>query len=1166
MSQNRSSLDWLSTRIVQILKRENDELIGSGSIVGAPPRILTVAHLFQDEIDQFVVLDADGNTHAISDVRMVPASDLAIINCPSISSDIGSISISKKSADFGDHVTMGGYTNAGVKRGLGMWRREVTSHGVIERPSGQKLAIWGVPPAAAHHAMSGGPVVLESSLLQVGVIYGFELENTEVVIAGSDVNLSLQQRTRDLFVDFGEIDEEIDDSLFGGLFLKSLPLCTDKVLESLQLLGLQARVILQSDDLGDVVVASLQSGYLEFSVGALILPSGIRISKEKFEDALIKAEQKWSEQGLTLNQKIIVLSDDSMADPATWRASRETKFVYERELIEKLVDATGYLLTKQTVLKQEMPARPLDLYVASQKTPRSRELVLGALNNWLENEVESQSLFLLGGYGAGKTTSLKMLFIDLCQKYLDGVSDQLPVYVSLADAHDSTLRAVFNDVWSEVAPAHADRSKLYKHLAGNDRIVLLLDGFDELVGTRFNKISRKDLRQLSSLLGSGSKTILTSRLESWELPVIQSALAEIVEESGSERFDVFSLVPITTSEMSERLSAVSPHAFDQVGQLGSLAELCNTPFFFQKLIEIFDDQNSVQDISLGGFLSQVLEAKVSRDIQKKMTEPNISVNDAMAVMEDLAEAICRTESREVTHLELQRLIENHFQGASGFATLYLFEIIHTGFLEYRNFSNAFSFKHQIFLDYFQARVCSKYLRSDLSVDTSSEIPHALRARLTLEAVLLLKDFDVTQSSLHQVIHQSRSKSFDNIGESAANAMNCLRQFTTDFSGSDFSSCIFVGADFGSLELQECSFFGATIVDSTFEGANLDGVDMREADLRLSDLKSGRSIYGLDYCLDSKIAVVGSSNHTVEALVFDASEITFGQKLADHLDLVCCVKVSPNGELVASGGQDLVVNVVRLKDGKLFRRLRGHLSDVRDVVWLDNDTLVSFGRDYRAVLWDVSEEKLLRLVDLGSEGWSADLDAKNYRLFVGLDNGELVILSSEDLSIVERCKISDERICSVLHVSSKVCAVLGCNDGAVYVTNGRGEELWSTVLDGSPVKSLCHLENEDMIMAGTELGILYLIDVEKKANKVLQKVHADAVGRLVAVDEQHVLSCGHDGRVCMVNIEDGSLLSDKTLLFENADFSCEELDLRGAKGLSSARLQHLKAMGAKVDVK
>lgn len=1159
MPENQNSLDWLRTRIVRIILRETNELIGSGSIVGMPPRVLTVAHLFEEHISKYVVLDVEDRRHGITDIKAISSLDLAILNCSSLAGESGSISISKRPPDLGDNVLMGGFTNSGVKRGMNFSRRQVTSHGVIERPSGDELVVWGVPYAAAYSAMSGGPVVLDSSLMQVGVIYGFESEPTGVVTGAKNIELELKQRTRDLFVDFAEIDEHLDVSSFGGLFLRSLPVCTDKVLESFHLLGLQAQVISQSEELGDVIVASFERGFIQFSVGALVMPSGVRITKGTFESAFTRAENAWSECGLAIGQRVVVLSDDSIADTATWQATAGTNFVHENELIEELVDATAYLHTKSTSLQQELPSSPLNLHAASQNSPSLRGPVLDAVTQWVKNDTQSKSFFLLGGYGSGKTTTLKTLFVKLCQEYLDGKSERVPIYVSLADAQESTLTAVFSDVWSDIAPAQADRSKLYEHLAENDRVVLLLDGFDELVDSRFNKISRRDIKQLASLLKNGSKSILTSRLESWELPVIQSAFAELVEASGSEEFELYSLVPLTTEEIANRLSDISSQILERVRENGSLLELCRTPFFLDQLGETIGGLAIDREVSLGRILTQSMALKVSRDIQRSLTNPYITTDDAFAVLESLAEAVCRNGNRELSRADLDRLVEDHFGGSGGLAALHLFDILHTGFLEFRKHSRAFAFKHQIFLDYFQSRVCSKYLEGDVGYD----VPHAFRARLTREGTILLKDLGATQDKLFEVVQRSRGQEFDNIGESASNAVNCLRLLTASLRGVDFSSCLFVGADFGSLDLKRSNFSAATIVDCTFEGANLDSVSMRDADLRSSDLKSGRSIYGLDYSHDDQTVIVGSSNHLVETLDLRRGDFIVGRKLVEHLDLVCCLKASPNGEFVASGGQDLVVNIVKLDDGSLYRTLRGHLGDVREVIWLDNERLVSVGRDNRAVLWSISEEKLLRLVELGSEGWTGAFDSAEGRLFVGLDDGRLTILNTEDFSILGSYQVSNERICAMEYLAHQQCIFLASNDGAIHVVSQNGELLKKIILDGSPVKAICFSEDQSSLFAGTELGVLHRVDIEDGSSKVLKKIHADAFGGIVPFDAEHVLSCGHDGRVCLVQVEEGVILAETALFFSSAEFSCSGLDLRGAKGLSSARLQHLAAMGATV---
>ena len=90
----------------------------------------------------------------------------------------------------------------------------------------------------------------------------------------------------------------------------------------------------------------------------------------------------------------------------------------------------------------------------------------------------------------------------------------------------------------------------------------------------------------------------------------------------------------------------------------------------------------------------------------------------------------------------------------------------------------------------------------------------------------------------------------------------------------------------------------------------------------------------------------------------------------HTKTVNCVRFSPNGQFLASGGDDQLVIIWQLKSvpvefGKLEekiqwgqpRQMRGHVGDVMDLCWSnDSNYLLSGSLDSSAILWSISTSK------------------------------------------------------------------------------------------------------------------------------------------------------------------------------------------------------------------
>ncbi|XP_048351387.1 chromatin assembly factor 1 subunit B [Sphaerodactylus townsendi] len=106
-------------------------------------------------------------------------------------------------------------------------------------------------------------------------------------------------------------------------------------------------------------------------------------------------------------------------------------------------------------------------------------------------------------------------------------------------------------------------------------------------------------------------------------------------------------------------------------------------------------------------------------------------------------------------------------------------------------------------------------------------------------------------------------------------------------------------------------------------------------------------------------------------------VEFLSNLARHTKAVNVVRFAPNGEILASGGDDAAILLWKLNDNKelepvafqddddnnqlnkenwtVIKTLRGHLEDVYDICWTpDGNYMASASVDNTAIMWDVSK--------------------------------------------------------------------------------------------------------------------------------------------------------------------------------------------------------------------
>ncbi|KAK5861105.1 hypothetical protein PBY51_022525 [Eleginops maclovinus] len=114
-------------------------------------------------------------------------------------------------------------------------------------------------------------------------------------------------------------------------------------------------------------------------------------------------------------------------------------------------------------------------------------------------------------------------------------------------------------------------------------------------------------------------------------------------------------------------------------------------------------------------------------------------------------------------------------------------------------------------------------------------------------------------------------------------------------------------------------------------------------------------------------------------------VDFLSNLTRHTKAVNVVRFSPNGELLASGGDDAAILLWKLNDSKepeqapmfqededallnkeswtVVKTLRGHIEDVYDICWTrDASSMISGSVDNTAIMWDINKGQKLSILN------------------------------------------------------------------------------------------------------------------------------------------------------------------------------------------------------------
>jgi RNA polymerase sigma factor (sigma-70 family) len=519
-----------------------------------------------------------------------------------------------------------------------------------------------------------------------------------------------------------------------------------------------------------------------------------------------------------------------------------------RDLSAQILDGPSYaqMLIREIESNERYRVQLFVEPTTGYETQGAGKLAFAVLNDWLIDGNWKQ-LTLLGDVGTGKSFLCRMIALRLAQEYLQSPGDApLPLFIDLRNAdREFSLEGLILTHFANHGLSRATFD-IFQFLLAEGRIVLILDGFDEMASKVTPLVTTRNFHELARSVTGKAKVLLTCRTHYFknrteeEEVVLGSSVSQTSDVARDLYWDLIArsgfriayLRPFGMPQVEEYVHKACPSTaaavLRKIHGIYNLAELSHRPLLLDMIVKSIDRLTAFE-VNSAKLYEIFTDAWVHRDRWRDIISPE----EKLRFLTMLARFLWEQEKTTVHYQKLQEYVQEQLKGLidSPQKLLELDGEIRTASFLVRDDTGHYGFAHSSYAEYFLARQLASHVSKG---DTSTLATRRLTNEVA-DFLFSMVDAPHFEQELTRILCQPYRPQ---VSENAFILLYRLRRniLIEERSRGRDDAILKVEMPAG-VQMQGAKLAGANIEGAVLDSACLDGADLRQCIARGTDLSN-----------------------------------------------------------------------------------------------------------------------------------------------------------------------------------------------------------------------------------------------------------------------------------------------------------------------------------------